>query len=58
MVHLQRSLETFKLLIGSIFAVLFGYTLSAEWTRMIVQISYLAVMLPFVIRVYKKMEIV
>jgi high-affinity iron transporter len=40
--------------IGSIFAVMFGYTVSAELARIIVHISYLAVALPLVIWVYKK----
>ncbi|MBX5328232.1 MAG: FTR1 family protein [Candidatus Bathyarchaeota archaeon] len=43
-----------KGIIGSIFAVMFGYTVSAEWARMIVHISYLAIALPLLIWVYKK----
>jgi len=45
-----------KGIIGSIFAVMFGYTVSAEWARIIVHISYLAVVLPLVIWVYRKMD--
>lgn len=40
--------------IGSIFAVMFGYTVKAEWARLMVHISYLAIVLPLVIRSYKK----
>lgn len=40
--------------VGSIFAVMFGYTVKAEWARLIVHLSYLAVALPPVIWVYKK----
>ncbi|MEM3459408.1 MAG: FTR1 family protein [Candidatus Bathyarchaeia archaeon] len=43
-----------KGVIGSIFAVLFGYTVSAEWARIIVHISYLAIALPLVMWVYRK----
>lgn len=40
--------------VGSIFAVMLGYTVKAEWARVIVHIAYLAVALPLVIRVYRK----
>ncbi len=43
---------------GSIFAVMFGYTVKAEWVRVIVQISYLAVALPLVIWVYKRVPFI
>jgi len=43
-----------KGLIGSIFAVIFGYTTSAEWARIIVHFSYLAVMLPIIFWIYEK----
>ncbi len=39
--------------IGSIFAVLFGYTARAEWGRVIAHVAYLIVVLPLVISVYK-----
>jgi high-affinity iron transporter len=45
-----------KGLIGSVFAVMFGYTISAEWARIIVHISYLSVMLPLVVWVYREIE--
>lgn len=41
-------------IIGSIFAVMFGYTVSAEWARLIVHLTYLAIALPLVIWVYKR----
>ena len=40
--------------VGSIFGVMLGYTVKAEWARVIVHIAYLAVALPLVIRVYRK----
>lgn len=40
--------------IGSILAVMFGYTVSAEWIRVIVHFTYLAIGLPLVVLVYKK----
>ncbi len=40
--------------IGSVFAVMFGYTVKAEWARVIVHLSYLAVVLPLVIWVYNR----
>lgn len=40
--------------IGSIFAVMFGYTIKAEWIRVISHFAYLAITLPLVIWVYKK----
>jgi len=42
-----------KGIVGSILAVMFGYTVKAEWARVIVHSSYLAVALPSVIRIYK-----
>jgi high-affinity iron transporter len=43
-----------KGIIGSIFAVMFGYTVTAEWARVIVHLAYLVVALPLVIWVYRK----
>lgn len=43
-----------KGLIGSIFAVMFGYSISAEWARLIIHVLYLAIALPLVIWVYRK----
>jgi high-affinity iron transporter len=40
--------------VGAIFAVMFGYTVSAEWARVVIHLTYLAVSLPLVIRAYKK----
>lgn len=45
-----------KGVIGSVFAVMFGYTVSAEWARVMVHFSYLAIMFPIVIWVYRKMN--
>jgi high-affinity iron transporter len=42
--------------IGSIFAVMFGYTVSAEWARIIIHLSYLAIALPLVLWVYRKKQ--
>ena len=50
----SNSLLHHKNLVGSILAVMFGYTVSAEWLRLIVHLSYLVVALPSVILVYKK----
>lgn len=43
-----------KGIIGSVFAVMFGYSVSAEWGRVIVHILYLAVALPLVFWVYRE----
>ncbi len=43
--------------VGSIFAVMLGYTVRAEWARLIVQVVYLAVFLPLIIRVYRHTSI-
>lgn len=43
-----------KGIIGSVFAVMFGYTVSPEWARLIVHVVYLVIMLPVVIWIYKK----
>jgi len=43
-----------KGIIGSVFAVMFGYTVKAEWLRVIVHFAYLTIALPLVIWVYKK----
>jgi len=43
-----------KGIIGSFFAVMFGYTVKAEWARVIAHLSYLAVALPLVLWIYKK----
>jgi high-affinity iron transporter len=43
-----------KGIIGSVFAVMFGYTVRAEWARLIVHFAYLAVAIPLVVTVYRK----
>ncbi len=43
-----------KGIIGSVFAVIFGYTVQAEWLRLIVHFAYLIVALPLVVRVYRR----
>lgn len=43
-----------KGIVGSIFVVIFGYTIKAEWARVIVHLLYLAVALPSVAWVYKR----
>jgi len=40
--------------VGSIFAVMFGYTAKAEWARVIVHFAYLTISLPLVIWAYRK----
>jgi len=39
---------------GSVLAVMFGYTVEAEWIRVIVHVAYLVIALPMVIWVYRK----
>jgi high-affinity iron transporter len=43
-----------KGIIGSIFAVLFGYTVKAEWARIIFHLTYLGIALPLVLYVYRR----
>ena len=38
--------------VGSIFAVLFGYTTKAEWLRLIVHATYLLIALPLLLYTY------
>lgn len=45
-----------KGLVGSVFAVLFGYTVKAEWARLIAHLAYLSVALPLVFIVYRRPE--
>lgn len=52
----EGSLFHHKGAVGAIFAVMFGYTVRAEWARVIVHISYLAVVLPLVIWMYRKKQ--
>jgi len=41
-------------LLGSIFAVMFGYTVSAEWGRLLIHAAYLTIALPLVARAYRE----
>jgi high-affinity iron transporter len=50
----EDSLLHHKGIIGSIFAVMFGYSISPEWVRIIVHLIYLAIMLLIIIQAYKK----
>ncbi len=50
----ENTLFHHKGAVGAIFAVMFGYTVKAEWARVIVHIAYLAIALPLVIWVYRK----
>lgn len=50
----SESLFHHKGLVGSVFAVMFGYTVTAEWARVVVHIAYLTIALPLVIWVYRK----
>ncbi len=50
----EDSLLHHKGIIGSIFAVMFGYSISPEWARIIVHLIYLAIMLLIIIQIYKK----
>ena len=43
-----------KGVVGSIFAVMFGYTVQAEWVRLIAHFAYLVITLPLVIWTYRK----
>lgn len=50
----EESVFHHKGVIGSIFAVLFGYSVKMEWGRVIVQFGYLIVALYLVLRAYGK----
>ncbi|MCK5414524.1 MAG: FTR1 family protein, partial [Thermoplasmata archaeon] len=43
--------------VGSVFAVMFGYTVKMEWARVIVHVAYLAVFLPLVVIAYKRPDL-
>jgi len=51
---LSDSLFGHKGAIGSIFAVMFGYTVKPEWARVIGHAAYLAVALPLVVLIYRR----
>jgi len=40
--------------VGSIFAVMFGYTVKGEWARVIAHLAYLAIALPLIITIYRR----
>ncbi len=50
----EENLLHHKNLVGSIFAVMFGYTVKAEWARVIVHLLYLAIMFPTIFWIYRK----
>lgn len=54
----SESLLHHKGAIGSIFAVLFGYSASPEWARLLAHGAYLAAALPLVILIYRRPEAV
>jgi len=43
--------------IGSIFAVLFGYSQNPEWARVVAHVSYLVIALPLIIAVYRRPDL-
>jgi len=43
--------------VGSVFAVMFGYTVSMEWLRAIVHAVYLAIFLPLVVTAYRRPDL-
>jgi high-affinity iron transporter len=43
-----------KGIVGSIFAVMFGYSISPEWARIIIHLIYLTIMLPIITWIYRK----
>jgi high-affinity iron transporter len=44
--------------VGSIFAVMFGYSVKMEWIRVIAHAVYLAVMLPLVVMIYRRPDLI
>jgi len=52
----QDSLLHHKNIIGSILAVMLGYTVKAEWGRVIIQGTYLMIAVPLVVRVYRRKQ--
>ncbi len=53
----SESLLHHKGVIGSIFAVMFGYVVNPEWARVIAHSAYLTIAMPLVILVYRKPEV-
>jgi len=52
----QGSLFHHKGAIGSVLAVMFGYTAEAEWGRLIVHLAYLAIATPLIVYTYRKTQ--
>jgi len=50
----KENLLHHKNIIGSILAVMFGYTVEAEWLRLIIHILYLSTMLPIIFLTYRR----
>lgn len=50
----ESSVFHHKGLFGSVLAVMFGYSVKAEWVRVIVHVAYLVVVLPLVVWVYRR----
>mgnify|MGYP001039313311 CR=1 FL=1 len=40
--------------IGSVLAVMFGYSVGAEWGRLLAHVAYIALVLPLVVRAYRR----
>ncbi|UCC94254.1 MAG: FTR1 family protein [Thermoplasmata archaeon] len=43
--------------VGSVFAVMFGYSVKMEWARVFVHVAYLAIFLPLVVIAYKRPDL-
>ncbi len=43
--------------VGSVFAVMFGYSVKMEWARVLVHVAYLAIFLPLVIIAYRRPDL-
>lgn len=50
----EENIMHHKNIIGSVLAVMFGYTVSAEWARIIVHLLYLSIAFPSVILAYNR----
>ncbi len=54
----SESLLHHKNIVGSIFAVMFGYTVRPEWARLIAHAAYLVIALPLVVFIYRRPDVV
>jgi len=43
--------------VGSVFAVMFGYSVKMEWARVIIHVAYLAIFLPLVFIAYRRPDL-